>query len=118
MSTPFGEIKDFIENTQFNDMITLDYGNDFDILDIIKLLPDNNPNNKDLRLALDLTNEMYPLYNKMEVESKVDFLKDIFKMNVSKQRLKRLNSHKKLLFKCVITTNNKNQIIIKRVRKQ
>jgi len=121
MSTPFSEFYDFVQYTEQRKMIALDYDDTYDIFDIIKLMPTKNPSNKDLRLALDLLNNMYPLYKKTDVETKADFLRDVFKFYVSANRIKRLKPHKTILFKKVILGiklhMGNNQVIIKRVRK-
>jgi len=121
MSTPFSEFYEFVRYTEQNKMIVLDYDDTFDIFDIIKLLPNKNPSNKDLRLALDLLDNMYPIYKNTDLKSKEDFLKDVFKFYIPKGKLKRLNSHKKILFKKVITSIrlhvSNNQVIITRVKK-
>jgi hypothetical protein len=118
MEGTFADFFDVIENTKFEKMIPLDYdANSYDIITTIEFVSTKNPTSSDLRLALDLIDDMYPLYKSLDRMSKVDFLKDIFKMDVSQQRIHRLNPHKKLLFKGVISLNDKKQIIIKRVRR-
>jgi uncharacterized radical SAM superfamily Fe-S cluster-containing enzyme len=118
MEGTFADFFDVIENTKFEKMIALDYdANDYDMITAIQFVSTKNPTSSDLRLALDLIDDMYPLYKSLRNEDRLGFLKDIFKMDVSYKRIHRLNSHKKLLFKGVISFNDKNQIIIKRVKR-
>ncbi len=120
-----GEIRylfDRIEYYEHQKMVLIEDDNFFNVFDVIEFKLNKNPSNKQLRLALDLIDDMYPLYKKIPIGSKVDFLKDVFKIEVSKERLQRLNSHKDILFKYLITSiklgPNKNKIKIKRVIKQ
>lgn len=122
MSMPWDEFYDCIGKYEHNKLILLDYGDMYEVLPVIKLVPTDSPNNKDLRLALDLIDEIYPLFKSLKPYNKREFLKDVMKMDVSTFRLKRLNCHKQILFKRVIirikSGANYNQIIIKRVTKQ
>lgn len=54
------------------------------------------PTNKELRLALDMVNQQYPLYRKSDIKTKVNFIKDIFKYDINEQRLKKLKPFKKI----------------------
>jgi hypothetical protein len=121
MEGPFGEFFDVVNNYKFNNMTLIEDENFFNIFDAKEFKPNKNPNNKELRLALDLIDDIYPLYKHIEIESKTDFLRDIFKMEVSKERLQRLNSHKDILFKYIITGakpgSKTNKVIIRRVIK-
>jgi len=98
-------------------MLYLQYEDDYDILDEIVLVPNCAPSNKQLRLALDLIDIIQPLFKGLPIEDKVDALKDVFKISTTKEKLQKLNSHKDLLYKYVVTIKNK-KIITKRVRKQ
>lgn len=100
---------------KINKLIFIEYGNDYDIITPIKLKRNHTPNNSELRLGIDLVNEMYPLF-KYDKSSKPEFLKDVLNFNTTAERVNRLLTHKKLLLKKVITIE-KNKIIIKRVRK-
>jgi len=98
-----------------NKLIMVEYGDDYDIITPIKLKKNHTPNNCELRLGIDLINEMYPLF-KNDKSSKSDFLKDVLNFNTTTERINRLLTHKKLLLKKVITIKE-NKILIKRVRK-
>lgn len=89
---------------------------DYEILSPLWLIPDNNPSNKELRLALDILDIIEPLFRHEAKETKVDALRDVFKINTSKERLQRLCIGKRLITKCVISYKN-NKLIIKRVKK-
>jgi hypothetical protein len=122
MEGSFREFFDIVREFKWPNMILIEDKGFFNIFDVIEFKPNKNPSNKQLRLTLDLINDMYPLYKNIEIESKVDFLRDIFKIEVSKEKLMRLHSHKDIIFKYVITSAKpgakKNKIKIKRVRKQ
>ena len=96
-------------------MVYIQYENDYDIINKITLIPKSNPNSKELRLALYIIDELFPLYKRIDIESKDEFLRDVFKFTVSKDRLKKLNRHKDLLFKPKITIKN-NKVLIKKVK--
>lgn len=96
-------------------LLLIEYDDDYDIISPIKLKRNHKPNNKELRLGIDLINDMYPLFKK-DYASKPDFLRDILNFEVSEERLARLLTHKQILFKQVITIKN-NKVIIKKVRK-
>jgi hypothetical protein len=98
-------------------MLYIQYENDYDIMDEIVLVPNCTPSNKQLRLALDLVDVLFPLFRKLPAEDKVDALKDVLKISTTKEKLQKLTSHKDLLYKYVVTIKNK-KIITKRVRKQ
>jgi len=108
---------EFAEDYPHNKLLLLEYDNDFDIMDTISFIPTNSPSSKELRLALDLIDELYPLFGVLPITDKVDALKEVFKMNTTVDRLQRLHSHKEIVFKSVITIKN-NKIKFIRVLKK
>lgn len=97
-------------------MLLLEYEKDFDIIDPICLIPDCCPSNKELRLALDLLECIYPLLKWQPKRDKVDALKDVFKINTTEEKLQNLKNHKDFLYKYVVKIKN-NKVILKRVKK-
>lgn len=77
-------------------------GSDMIITEPIKLSWTSNPTTKEIRLALDLLNHFYPLYKNADIETKADFVKDIFKFNIKKERITKVKPFKDILFKRVI----------------
>lgn len=109
---------DFAENNKKKKIIILEYEDSYDVINQITFIPDSCPNNKELRLALDLIDIMYPLDAKLPKKDKVDILKNVFKMNTSKEKLNRLLSHKDILTKQVICSIKNNKVKLKRVIKK
>jgi hypothetical protein len=117
MSSPFGEFKDYVESRDFDKLVLLDYEDDFDVIQVIKMLPNQHLNRKDLRLAIDLINDIYPLYKHMDMESRRDFIEEIFQTTIPIERLRRLNPWKRIIYRSVIGLDNNNHIITRRVKK-
>ena len=109
------EIKDciIIGNTFF----------DLHIIPCFKLQETSNPTSKEIRLALDIITQCYPLYKRADMKTKAEFVKDIFNFNVPLERITRIKPFKQILFKKIITkikpisNSNKYETIIKKVRK-
>lgn len=97
-------------------MIYIQYDDDYDIMDKISIVPNCCPSNKQLRLALDLIDDIYPLFKGLPIEDKADALKDVLKISTTKEKLQKLNSIRDIQFKYAITIKNK-KVIITRVRK-
>jgi adenylate cyclase class IV len=117
MSGPLSDFFDEVECGNHKQLIYIEYDkNDYDLMDKLFLKESNNPSNKELRLALDLIDYIYPLFKGCEIESKEDALRSIFKITVTPDKLKHLNLFKKIVFKRVITIK-KNKIIFKKVLK-
>ena len=82
----------------------------------------NKPTTKDIRLALDLVEFFYPLYKDADKHSKAILAKDIFAFDIPVEQIERVAPFKQVLYKRVIAgiktvANGKQQILIKRVRK-
>jgi hypothetical protein len=80
------------------------------------------PNKSEIRLALDMINQTYPLWRKCQNEAKKGFLEDIFKFDISVEKLDNLKPFKKIVKKELISTHivkNKPQVkIIKTIRRR
>jgi len=79
------------------------------------------PNVKELRLALELIDVMYPLYKKADKRTKAEFVKDVFKYDVEIDHIMKIQPFKKILFRKKIVEvkkikEGKYKTIIKRVR--
>ena len=82
----------------------------------------NNPTTKDIRLALDLVDILYPLYKKADKRTKANFTKDIFHFDVSVECIERVAPFKQILYRKVIkgvknVANGSAQIKIMRVKR-
>ena len=82
----------------------------------------NNPTTKDIRLALDLVDILYPLYKKADIHTKAEFAKDIFHFDVSVERIESVAPFKQILHRKVIkgvknVANGKAQIQTMRVKR-
>jgi hypothetical protein len=117
MSNPLSDFFDEVECGNHKQLIYIEYDkNDYDLMDKLCFKECKNPSNKELRLALDLIDFIYPLFKGCTTESKEDALRSIFKITVTPDKLKHLNLFKKIVFKRVITIKQ-NKIIFKRVLK-
>lgn len=97
------------------DLIMIDYGDGtFDMISRFKLKP-KVPNRRELRLALEIIDQHYPLYKKADAETKADFVRDVFKFDVPTEKVTNLKSFKKILFKTVIVsvTEHNGKYIVK-----
>ena len=75
------------------------------------------PNRGEIRLANEIVDQMYPLWRGCPSKAKKGFLEDIFKFNVSVEKLDNLKPFKKIVKKELISTVNvKNKTIIKIVK--
>jgi hypothetical protein len=63
------------------------------------------PNNKELRLALDIYKQHYPLYKKSDMFTQRDFIKDLFNYEVTTTKIYGLRPFKKIVKKKVINSN-------------
>ena len=61
-----------------------------------------DPNNKDTRLMLDVIEQMYPLYKRADIKTKIGFIRDIFNANVDEGKLLSLKPFKKIVKKTII----------------
>lgn len=117
MSQPLSDFFDLVNSTYVNNIVYVEYNkNEYDLIDQLCFVPVDKPSNKQLRIALDLIDEIYPLFKGLSVENKCDALREVFKINTTPERLKSMTSIKKILFKRVITVKN-NKVIFKRVLK-
>lgn len=117
MSLPLSDFFEYLQGQRYKDMMYLEYGpNDYDIMDPITLIPNCSPSAKELRLALDIIDQLYPLFKGLPAEEKADALKDVLKISTSKKRLKQLRNFKRIVFKRLITIEN-NTVKLKRVIK-
>jgi len=100
-------------------------GDNFSDLHIIPTftLETSNPGSKEIRLALDMVAQQYPLYKKASKQTKAEFVKDIFNYDVSIERIIRVKSFKEILFKKKIikikpipNTKNRFRAITKKVK--
>ena len=79
--------------------------------DIRKKIP-TDPSLKELRLALDMINQRYPLYKRSDNKTKLGFLYDIFDFDIIEKDLDKLKSFKKITKKArIVLINNKPKLI-------
>jgi hypothetical protein len=71
---------------------------------------------KRLRLYLELIETWYPIYRKVDNETKAQFISEIFKCQCTTEQLDKLASFKQITKKKVITMNNENVKTISRLR--
>jgi hypothetical protein len=117
MSHPLSDFFDAVTCTPIKKVVYVEYSkNDYDLMDRLYFIPVKNPTNKELRLALDLIDELYPLFRTSPIESKSDALQDVFKISTTCDRLRQMSTMRKIVFKRLISTKN-NKIIFKRVLK-
>jgi len=118
------EVKRRCATNEVEDCIIVgDTFSDLHIIPSFKLQETANPTSKEIRLALDIVSQCYPLYKRASMKTKAEFVKDVFKFDVSIERITRVKPFKQILFKKVITKvkpipNSKRcQVIIKKIRK-
>lgn len=71
-----------------------------------------DPSVKEIRLALDMIDQRYPLYKKADLQTKLDFIYDIFNFDIVKNDLLKLKSFKKITKKArIIIKNNKPKLV-------
>jgi hypothetical protein len=71
---------------------------------------------KKIRLYIDLIDEWYPLYKNADINTKLEFITDVFKCNCSIEDINRLKSFKDITKKQIITLNNEQPKTISRLR--
>jgi len=112
------EVNQAAKNSE--ELVMIDYGYTFDLIPKIKLVM-SEPNRHLLRLTKEMIEDRYPLYKRADSDTKANFIKDIFKLNVNGARLERLNSFKQLLYRTIIISvvehNGRYIIKTKKVRK-
>jgi len=86
-----------------NKTIIIDEPDCFMFIDDIEMIK-HKPNKGELRLGLDIINQMYPLYKKCDTKSKKEFLEDIFKFDLSIEKIDNLKSFKKIVKKQLLST--------------
>ena len=96
------------------EMVMVDYGEGLELVPKFKLAP-KLANNKELRLALELLDMAVPLYKRANTETKADFIRDIFNFEVTTEKLSKVKSFKKILYKTVIVsvTEHNGKYIVK-----
>lgn len=84
----------------------------------IRLIWNKNPTTKEIRLAKDIIIQMNPLFKK-DKDFIAENVKQIFKLNISKERINNIRSFKNILFRRIIDGVNKDgNVIIKKVRRK
>ena len=75
------------------------------------------PNRGEIRLANEIVDQMYPLWKRSANEAKKGFLEDIFKFDISTEKLDNLKSFKKIIKKELISVLNvNNKTVIKKIK--
>lgn len=110
-------LKERLTKEILNDLENLD--KKFDTVDI--KIQGYKPSNREIRLAQELIDMMYPLYKHADPKTKAEFVLDTFKYDTTIDHILKVKPFKKILFKKVFvgvkpTTNGKYEILTKRVR--
>lgn len=106
------ESKEYIQDSvlgnlnKFENILIVPMNDELLIMSLFKL-KHIQPTTKEIRLALDLLRFFYPLYTKANIETKAEFIKDIFNYDCNIQRIINVKPFKKILFKKVISKVNK-----------